>query len=149
MEIPHASLIFALSAVDNVLTQTMTTHNIRLSEMTAIACLDSPGWRDSCGVGSSRLPLPRGSTERRMWPTPPTGLWESVQTAWQVIVLSLLILKKHFFFFLWRWTIINFCPPSFLPIVQYVKRPLHRIGLFLDSDNGAVSFWCFQRIPHI
>ena len=85
MQIPHANLIFALSAVDNVLTQTMTTHNISLSEMTAMTCPDSPGWRDSCGVGSSGLPLLGGSTERQMWPTPPTGLWESVQIARQVI----------------------------------------------------------------
>ena len=42
MKIPHASLILALSAVDNVLTQTMTTHNISLSEMTAMASPDRP-----------------------------------------------------------------------------------------------------------
>ena len=42
-----------------------------------------------------------------------------------------------------------FLPLSFLPIVQCVKRLLGRIGVFLDYDNGAVSFWCFQRIPHI
>ena len=66
MEIPQANLIFALSAGDNVLTQTMTTHNISLSEMTAMASPDRPGWRDSGGVGSSGLPLPGGSTERWM-----------------------------------------------------------------------------------
>ena len=43
MEIPLANLISALSAVDNVLTQTMTTHNISLSEMTAMASPDRPG----------------------------------------------------------------------------------------------------------
>ena len=76
---------------------------------------DCPGWRDSWGVGSSGLPLLGGCTERRMLPTPPTGLWESVQTAWQVIPLSVLILKKHFLFFLWRWTIITFCPSASYP----------------------------------
>ena len=45
MEIPQANLIFALSAGDNVLTQTMTTHNISLLKMTAMASPDRPGWR--------------------------------------------------------------------------------------------------------
>ena len=66
MEIPHANLILALSAVDNVLTQTMTTHNISLFEMTGMASPDSPEWRDYCGVGSSGLPLLGGCTERWM-----------------------------------------------------------------------------------
>ena len=31
-------------------------------------------------------------------------------------------------------------PVPLVPLVQFVKRPLGRTGIFLDYDNGAVSF---------
>ena len=43
VKIPHADLIFALSAADNILMQTMTTHNISLSEMTVMTVQTAQG----------------------------------------------------------------------------------------------------------
>ena len=86
-------------------------------EMMTMACPDSPvvgrvSWPGELG------PSPLGGiTGRQMWCTPPTGFWASVKTSWQVIpiTVSVSILKKHFFSFLWVWMIIIVSSPMLDP----------------------------------
>lgn len=52
--------------------------------------------------------------------------------------------EEAFFYIL---TKVLFCPPPPHPLVQFVKRPPGRIGVFLDYDNGAVTASMFLKFP--
>ena len=139
MEIPVANLNFVLSAVDNVLSQKMTLHNVSLSEdNTSLMFGDDdhgmsrqPRGRESFVAWGARAFTSGRHYWRQMWRSPPTGFWESVKTSWQVIPLTALILKKHFFSFLWMWMIIIVSTPMLDPQFSMWK------GLWV----GLVCFW--------
>lgn len=107
MEIPLANLISALSAVDNILSQTMTIHHMSLSEDGDDA---SVMFRDE-HHGASRQPQivesivswgARAFTSgRHCWEldVAQSSSWVlgAVKASSQVMPVSVLVLKKHFF----------------------------------------------------
>ena len=151
VKIPLANLISAFSAVDNILSQTMTIHHMSLSEDDDDA---SVMFRDE-HHGVSRQPQivesvvswgARAFTSgRHYWELDVThsSSWilgtckDILITDTNISIYSeeacVLFSKKvnnHYSLF-----------TNTPPYIQYVKRPLGRIGVFLDYDNGTVSFY--------
>ena len=151
MEIPLANLISALSAVDNILSQTMTIHHMSLSEDGDDASLM---FRDE-HHGASRQPQivesvmswgARAFTSGRHY-------WEldvTYSSSWILgICKDILITDTNISIYseeacvLFSKKVNNHYSlfTNAPPYIQYVKRPLGRIGMFLDYDNGIVSFY--------
>ena len=149
MEIPVANLNFVLSAVDNVLRQKMTFHNVSLSEdNTSLMFGDDDH-------GMSRQPW--GGESFMAW-----GAWAftSGRHYWEADVMhssswnpgvckniltsdTTISIDSEEAFLLFSMNVNDHYSlfTNARPSVQYVKRPLGRIGVFLDYDNGAVSFY--------
>ena len=151
MEIPVADLIFVLSTVDNVLSQKMTFHNVSFSEdNTSLMFGDDDH-------GMSRQPRGRESfvawgaraftSGRHYWEADVThssnwilGVCKNILTndtdnsisinSEEAFLLFSMNVNDHYSLF-----------TNARPLIQYVKRPLGRIGVFLDYDNGTVSFY--------
>ena len=117
MEIRLANTIFTVSAVDNVLslkrsfTMRSSMMQVRCLRMTTLMRPDSPrAGRVLCPGGLGASP-PGGITGSWTWPSLPAGFWGSVKASSQAIPVSVLLLKKHYFCVLQRWTVSIFCPP--------------------------------------
>ncbi|XP_070313197.1 tripartite motif-containing protein 64-like [Odocoileus virginianus] len=137
--------------VDNVLSQKMTFHNVSLSEDNTSLMFGD----DDHGV--SRQPRGRESfvawgaraftSGRHYWEADVThssnwilGVCKNILTSdtdnsisinsEEAFLLFSMNVNDHYSLF-----------TNARPLVQYVKRPLGRIGVFLDYDNGTVSFY--------
>ncbi|XP_052518429.1 tripartite motif-containing protein 64-like [Budorcas taxicolor] len=135
--------------VDNVLRQKMTFHNVSLSEdNTSLMFGDDDH-------GMSRQPRGRESfvawgaraftSGRHYWEADVTqssnwilGVCKNILTSDTTISID-----SEEAFLLFSMNVNNHYSlfTNARPSVQYVKRPLGRIGVFLDYDNGAVSFY--------
>ena len=147
MEISLVNFNFALSAMDNILTQTMTTHYMSLD--------DGHVMFEDDHHGVSRQPW--GGTWVMSWGfqafTSGRHYWEldvAQSSSWILGVCKDILssdttisidsdetfplcsekVNNHYSLF-----------TNTPPYIQYVKRPLGRIGVFLDYDNGTVSFY--------
>lgn len=87
-EIPLATLISALSAVDNILSEPTTIHHVILDGASVMFREDHHGvsrqpWlRRVLCLGPLRPSPPGGTAGRWMWLSPPAGCWVSVRTSW-------------------------------------------------------------------
>ena len=151
MEISLVNFNFALSAMDNILTQTMTTHYMSLD--------DGHVMFEDDHHGVSRQPW--GGTWVMSWGfqafTSGRHYWEldvAQSSSWILgvskdILTSDTIIRINYeeAFLLFsekvndQYSLFTNSPP----LVQFVKRPLGKIGVFLDYDNGAVSFYDVSR----
>ena len=149
MGIPVADLIFVLSAVDNVLHQKMSFHNVSLSEdnTSLIFGDDDHGVSRKLQGGESFVAWgARAFTSgRHYWEADVTqsfnwilGVCKNILTSdtsisidsEEAFLLFSMNVNDHYSLF-----------TNTRPSVQYVKRPLGRIGVFLDYDNVAVIFY--------
>jgi tripartite motif-containing protein 43/48/49/64/77 len=155
MEIPLANLISALSAVDNILSQTTTIHHMSLSEDGNDA---SVMFRDE-HHGTSRQPQIVESvvswgtrafaSGRHYWELDVTHFSNWILGVSKDILTSDTIIRINYeeAFLLFsekvndQYSLFTNSPP----LVQFVKRPLGKIGVFLDYDNGALSFYDVSR----
>ena len=151
MEIPVADLILVLSTVDNVLSQKMAFHNVSFSEdNTSLMFGDDdhgmsrqPRGRESFVAWGARAFTPG----RHYWQADVThssnwilGVCKNILTSdtdnsisinsEEAFLLFSMNVNDHYSLF-----------TNARPLIQYVKRPLGRIGVFLDYDNGTVSFY--------
>ncbi|XP_055270879.1 tripartite motif-containing protein 64C-like [Moschus berezovskii] len=135
--------------VDNVLSQKMTFHNVSLSEDNTSLMFgdDDHGvsrqpWGGESFVAWGAVAFTSG---RHYWEADVThssswilGVCKNIFTSdtnisidsEEAFLLFSMNVNNHYSLF-----------TNAQPLVQYVKRPLGRIGVFLDYDNGAVSFY--------
>ena len=149
MEISFIDHIFALSAEDNVLSQKTTIHNVSLSEddTTVIYGDDHHGVsRELQGAESfvawGAVAFTSG---RHYWEVDVThssnwilGVCKDILTSDTDIIIDS---EEAFFLFSVKVNNHYSLSTNSPPLIQYVKRPLGRIGVFLDYDNGIVSFY--------
>ena len=145
LEIPLANLISALSAVDNILSQTTTIHHAILDDASVM-------FRDN-DHGASRQPrVVEGvvsweaqafSSGRHYW-----EVFVTQSSSWILGVSKDILVSDTNFSIYSEEAFVLFSKKmndhyilftNSLPLVQFVKKPLSRIGVFLDYDNGAVS----------
>uniref|UniRef100_A0A4W2HUD5 Tripartite motif-containing protein 64-like n=1 Tax=Bos indicus x Bos taurus TaxID=30522 RepID=A0A4W2HUD5_BOBOX len=147
MEIQLANTVFTLSTVDNVLSLTTIVHHAILDDGSALfeddhpivsrqpqgrSCVVSWGaWGFTSGRHYWELDVAQSSS----WVL---GVCKSIFTS----DTSISIGAEEAFFL--RSTKVNsqyILSTTSPPLVQFVKRPLGKIGVFLDYDNGTVSFY--------
>ena len=147
MEIPLANLISALSAVDNILSQTTTIHHAILDDASVMFSDNDHGASRQPRVvkGVVSWEAQAFSSGRHYWELDVAqssswvlGVCKSIFTS----DTSISIGAEEAFFL--RSTKVNsqyILSTTSPPLVQFVKRPLGKIGVFLDYDNGTVSFY--------
>ncbi|KAB0364075.1 hypothetical protein FD754_008231, partial [Muntiacus muntjak] len=124
-------------SVNNVLSQTTTVHHAILDDASVMSEDDHPG--------VSRQPRAQAFTSgRHYWELgmPQSSSWilgvcKSVLTSDTSISIDA---EEAFFLFSTKVNSQYILSTTFPPLVQFVKRPLGKIGVFLDDDNGTVSF---------
>ena len=147
MEISLVNFNFALSAMDNVLTQTMTTHYMSLD--------DGHVMFEDDHHGVSRQPW--GGTWVMSWGfqafTSGRHYWEldvAQSSSWVLGVCKSIFtsdtsisvgVEEALFLCSTKVNSQYILSTTSPPLVQFVKRPLGKIGVFLDYDNGTVSFY--------
>ncbi|XP_043308540.1 tripartite motif-containing protein 64-like [Cervus canadensis] len=133
--------------MNNVLSWTTTVHHVILDDASVLFEDDHPG-------GSRQ---PRGGACAVFWGgwafTSGRQYWEldvSLSSSWVLGVCKSIftrdtsismVLKKHFFLCSTKVNSQYILSTTSPPFVQFVKRPLGKIGVFLDYDKGTVSFY--------
>lgn len=145
-EIPFANPVFSLSTVDNVLTQT-TIHHLSLDDASVMSGDDPQGMSRQLDGGESFVAwgAQAFTSGRHYWELDVAqssswvlGVCKSIFTS----DTSISIGAEEAYFL--RSTKVNsqyILSTTSPPLVQFVKRPLGKIGVFLDYDNGTVSFY--------
>ncbi|KAB0378296.1 hypothetical protein FD755_009874 [Muntiacus reevesi] len=135
-------------SVNNVLSQTTTVHHAILNDASVISEDDHPGVsRQPRGSGGSCV-VARGAQAftagRHYWELDMRqssswilGVCKSILTSDTSISTGA---EEAFFLFSTKVNSQYILSTTFPPLVQFVKRPLGKIGVFLDDDNGTVSF---------
>ena len=149
-EIPFANPVFSLSTVDNVLTQT-TIHHLSLDDASVMSGDDPQGMSRQLDGGESFVAwgAQAFTSGRHYWELDVThfsnwilGVSKDILTSDTIIHINY---EEAFLLFSEKvndqYSLFTNSPP----LVQFVKRPLGKIGVFLDYDNGAVSFYDVSR----
>ncbi|XP_070319333.1 tripartite motif-containing protein 64-like, partial [Odocoileus virginianus] len=133
--------------VNNVLSQTTTVHHAILDDASVLFEDDHPGgsrqpWGGACAVSWGVWAFTSG---RHYW-----ELDVALSSSWVLGVCksiftrdtSISIGAEEAFFLCSTKVNSQYILSTTSPrLVQFVKRPLGRIGVFLDYDNGTVSFY--------
>ena len=143
-------------SVNNVLSQTTTVHHAILDDASVMSEDDHPGvsrqprgWGGSCVVAWGAQAF---TSRRHYWELDmPQSSWilgvcKSILTSDTSISIGA---EEAFFLFSTKVNSQYILSTTSPPLVQFVKRPLGKIGAFLDYDNGTVSFYEFFRISLI
>ncbi|XP_055272159.1 tripartite motif-containing protein 64-like [Moschus berezovskii] len=137
--------------VNNVLSWTTTVHHAILDDASVLFEDDHPGasrqpWGRACAVSWGA----RGFTSGRHY-------WEldvALSSNWVLGVCKSIFTRdtsisigaeEAFFLCSTKVNSQYILSTTSPPLVQFVKRPLGRIGVFLDYDNGTVSFYDVYR----
>ncbi|KAI4561562.1 hypothetical protein MJG53_016616 [Ovis ammon polii x Ovis aries] len=136
--------------VDNVLTQT-TIHHVSLDDASVMSGDDPHGMSRQLDGGASFVAwgAQAFSSGRHYWELEVThfsswilGVSKDILTSDTIIHINY---EEAFLLFSEKvndeYSLFTNSPP----LVQFVKRPLGKIGVFLDYDNGAVSFYDVSR----
>nr|XP_005896325.1 PREDICTED: tripartite motif-containing protein 64 [Bos mutus] len=136
--------------VDNVLTQT-TIHHLSLDDASVMSGDDPQGMSRQLDGGESFVAwgAQAFTSGRHYWELDVThfsnwilGVSKDILTSDTIIHINY---EEAFLLFSEKvndqYSLFTNSPP----LVQFVKRPLGKIGVFLDYDNGAVSFYDVSR----
>ena len=149
MEIQLVDTIFTLSAVNNVMSRTTTVQHVILDDASVLFEDDHPGqsrqpWGGACAVSWGAWAFTSG---RHYW-----ELDVALSSSWVLGVCKSPIIftqdtsisigaEEAFFLCSTKANSQYILSTTSPPLVHFVKRPLGRIGVFLDYDNGTVSFY--------
>ncbi|XP_065793509.1 tripartite motif-containing protein 64-like [Muntiacus reevesi] len=136
--------------VDNVLTQT-TIHHVSLDDASVMSGDDPHGLSRQIDGGESFVAwgAQAFTSGRHYWELDVAHFSNWILGVTKDILTSDTIIRINYeeAFLLFSEKVNDQCSlfTNSPPLVQFVKRPLGRIGVFLDYDNGAVSFYDVSR----
>ena len=135
-------------SVNNVLSQTTAVHHAILDDASVMSEDDPPRCVQTapggagvvcCGLGSSGLHLREASLGAgRATVRLGLGVCKRILTSDTSISIGA---EEAFFLFSTKVNSQYILSTTSPPLVQFLKRPLGKIGAFLDDDNGTVSFY--------